>query len=213
MNKKVLIIGLIIVFAGAVGYLVLINQSSPLAKLPTPPPVVTNSIQPENKISDTNSIETTNWKVFLNRAGWSIKYPNDWKISSCHSCSDPTDPNVFVDFFPPTKNSDDGWVQISHVADKPSNKSVDEWLTDLKHTLNLNPILKEEKITINNLPALKVRYRNLYAGGKESEGVYIVSGSETFEISFGGNKPGIMLENFGNYSIYTKMLSTFKVNP
>ncbi len=160
-----------------------------------------------------NSKETENWKVFSNRSGWSVKYPTDWKISSCQSCSDPTDPKVFVDFFPPTTNSsDEGWVQISRVVDKPANKNVDEWLTSLKSTLNLNPILKEEKITINNLPALKVRYRNPYAGGQESETVYVVSGSETFTVAFSGNKAGVILENFGNYNVYVQMLSTFNVS-
>ena len=161
----------------------------------------------------TNNGATANWKLFSNRSGWSIKYSADWRISSCQSCSDPTDPKVFVDFFPPVaNNSDEGWLQISHVADKPTNKNVDEWLAGLKTTLNLNPILKEEKITINNLPALKVRYRNPYAGSQESEAVYLVSGSQTFTIAFSGNKAGVILEKFGNYNVYLQMLSTFNVN-
>jgi len=212
MNQKLLLIVGVILLVGVVGYFGLIRQSLPSAKQPIPSPIIENSVQSNVKISDTNSNETKNWKVFSNRAGWSIKYPTDWKISSCQSCLDPTDPKVFVDFFPPTtNNSDEGWVQISHVANKPTNKSVDEWLTGLKTTLNLNPILKEEKITINNLPALKVRYRNPYAGGQESETVYLVSGSQTFTVAFSGNKAGVILEKFGNHNVYLQMLSTFNV--
>lgn len=62
--------------------------------------------------------ETAKWKVFSNRAGWSIDYPSDWKVTSCKSCSDPTDPKVFVDFFPAAeKDSDKGWLIVEHLAD------------------------------------------------------------------------------------------------
>ena len=213
MNKKLLIIIFVLFLIGVTGYFGLIKQSSPpTTKQPTSLPVVTHSTQ-NNKISNTNDSEIKDWKLFSNRSGWSIKHPADWKIGSCQNCSDPTDPKVFVDFFPrATNNSDEGWLQVSHVVDKPANKSIDEWLVGLKTTLNLNPILKEEKITINNLPALKVRYRNPYAGGQESETVYLVSGSQTFTVAFSGDKAGIILEKFGNYNVYLQMLSTFNVS-
>jgi hypothetical protein len=67
--------------------------------------------------------EGPTWKVFSNRAGWSIDYPSDWTISSCRSCKDPTAPEVFVDFSPPT-DSDSGWVMIEHLPDKPNNRAA-----------------------------------------------------------------------------------------
>ena len=151
------------------------------------------------------------WKVFSSRAGWSLHYPPDWRIGSCHNCPDPTAPNVFVDFFPPGETNSDGWVMVDRLADRPSGMSVKGWFTRLKQTANLNPRLKEQRINLNGLPALKVRYRNPHAGGQETESVYVVAGSRTFQINFGGDLPGRPLEDLGNYRIYRRMLGTFTV--
>lgn len=90
--------------------------------------------------------------------------------------------------------------------------SPDEWFAHIKQTNNLNPRIKEQRLTLNDLPALKVRYRNPSGGGQEIETVYVISDSRTFAISFSGNKPGLALEALGNYRIYLKMLSTFRIN-
>ena len=156
--------------------------------------------------------ESPTWKVFSNRSGWSVDYPSDWKVGSCRSCKDPTAPEVFVDFFPPM-GSDSGLVMIEQLADKPSGMAVDSWLEELKQTANLNPRLKEQRFTVHDLPALSVRYRNPYNGGEEMESVYVVSGTRTFGIQFDGEKPGISLEKFGNYSIFLQMVKSFRVKP
>lgn len=154
--------------------------------------------------------ETPRWKVFSNRAGWSIKYPGDWRIASCRFCEDPTAPHVFVDFFPPV-NTDSGWVMVEPLQDKPSGMALDGWFIEIKKTANLNPRLTEQRFILNDLPALKVRYRNLHEGGDEMEAVYVVSGSRTFAIKFAGDKPGLSLEKFGNYHTFLQMVGTFKV--
>lgn len=152
------------------------------------------------------------WRVFSNRAGWSIKYPADWKIASCRSCSDPTAPNVFVDFLPPG-DSDTGWVMIEHLRDKPPSTSLEAWFTEVKRTANLNPQIFEQRLKLGQLAALKVRYRNSSGGGLETEDVYVVSGSRTFSISFDGERPGVALERHENYPIYLEMVESFKVKP
>jgi hypothetical protein len=43
------------------------------------------------------------------------------------------------------------------------------------------------------------------------EDMYVVSGSRTFEISFGGAKPAVALEKLENYQIFLQMVDTFKV--
>ena len=154
--------------------------------------------------------ETPKWKLFSNRAGWSINYPADWKIESCKSCQDPTAPNVFVDFFP-SSNTDSGWVMVQPLADKPSGTTVDAWLTKISQTTNLNPQLAAQRLTLNDLPALKARYRNPNGGGHEMEQVYVVSSSRTFAITFDGDNPGHSLEEFGNYHIFLQMVESFKV--
>jgi hypothetical protein len=148
------------------------------------------------------------WKIFFNRAGWRISYPANWKIGSCRSCKEHTAPEVYVDFFPPTKIDSDGWVTVEHLASRPADSSVDTWLADLSKTANLNSPLSEERITLDGSPALKVRYRT--ATGEETEAVYVVVELETFEIHFGGQAPGVPLEKLGNYETYLKMLGTFE---
>lgn len=70
---------------------------------------------------------------------------------------------------------------VEPLADKPSGTSVDAWLTDISKGSNLNPHVHEQKLTLNDLPALKVRYRT--RDGEEMEAVYVASGSETFAVA------------------------------
>jgi hypothetical protein len=150
------------------------------------------------------------WNIFSNRSGWSVNYPKDWTIASCQSCPDPTAPKVFVNFYPP-KNVEGGSVTVESLGDRPSNMAVDEWLNELKKTANQNPQLKEERFTLNGLPALRVRYRNRSVGGTEIETVYVVARSKAFSIDFSAGGAGVALEESGTYSIYLKMVKTFKV--
>jgi hypothetical protein len=161
----------------------------------------------------TGQTDASKWKTFSNRAGWSIDYPADWKISSCHACPDPAEADVFVNFFPPTpREFDKGSLMIVPLVDKPAGKGTEEWFSEVKKTHNLNTQIKEESLTLNNLPALKVRYRNPSGLGYEMETTYVISNSKTFAISFQGGKPGSILETLGNYPIYLRMLSTFRIN-
>ena len=107
------------------------------------------------------------------------------------------------------RDSDEGWLMIEHLMDKPATKSVDDWLAEVKRTDNLNPQIKEEKSALNGLPALQVRYRNPSGNGHEMETVYVICGLKTFAISFQG-KENSGIESLRNYGIYRKMLSTFK---
>jgi hypothetical protein len=142
-------------------------------------------------------LDTSKWKVFSNRAGWSIKHPSDWKIGSCNSCSDPTDPDVFVSLYHPSNHA---LMMIQHLTDKPKNQTVRQWLDDLKSTANLNPRISEEWLTFDGQPALKVITSNPDA--TQSENLYIVYGDRTFYLSFERNTP--------SDAIFRQMLSTFR---
>jgi hypothetical protein len=116
---------------------------------------------------------------------------------------------VFVDFFPPKNETVEGWVMVEPLADKPSNTSVDAWLAYISGRANLNPHIREKKLTLNGQPALKVRYHT--ADGEEVAAVYVVAGSDTFSVTFSGEKPGAPLEEFGNFVTYLRMPETFRV--
>jgi hypothetical protein len=135
------------------------------------------------------------WKHFKNRAGWNIEYPSDWKTGSCHSCPDTSAPNVFVTFLPPVDSTNGGSVMVSPLRDKPNNISLDSWFRDIEAKANLNLRIREQRFTLNGLPAARARYRNDAAGGIEMEEVYILSGSRTFSISFDSDRPGKPLDS------------------
>jgi hypothetical protein len=156
------------------------------------------------------------WKLFKSRGGWSISYPKQWEISSCRSCKDPTAPGVFVDFFPPGMRTDEGWVMVGPLQDKPSGMTTDDdWLGKISKTNNVNKQIAEEKVRLNRIPALKVRYRT--ENREEMESVYLAVGSRTFVVNFtsdlSANRSGVPLESFPNYRCYLKMLDTLRVTP
>lgn len=147
--------------------------------------------------SASQPVNTSRWRTFTNRAGWSIKYPNKWRIASCRSCSDPTDPKVFVTFENPSTKE---LIMIEHLADKPPDQNAEQWLNSIKTATNLNPPVSEDWILIDGTRSLKVINRN--PDSSESENVYTVRGSQTFAIRAKLNTP--------SYALYEKMLSTLK---
>jgi hypothetical protein len=149
------------------------------------------------------------WTHFVSRAGWQIQYPSNWTTGSCNSCADTRAPRVYVDFFPPRALANDGFVMVSPLANRPSGISLDAWLSRIESSANLNPEKSRLRLTLNGMPALKVRYL-LAASGYEMEEVYIVSGSQTFSISFSGGRPG-QLENLSNFGVYKRMVESFEL--
>ena len=144
------------------------------------------------------------WKTFTNRAGWSIQYPANWTVGSCHSCSDPAEGNVFVTFWDPARPGDS--VMIEHLASKPADKSSSQWLQELKR--NPNAQTAEEALVIDGMPALKVRYK--HPTGREFEMVYVVRNSDTFEITIHDDNDAERIQDMSIYPIYQHVLSTFK---
>jgi len=143
------------------------------------------------------------WKTFTNRAGWSIQYPANWRVGSCHSCTDPAEGNVFVTFSNPDRATDS--VMIEHLRAKPADKDASQWLQELGKR---NTRTGTEELLIDGMPALKVRNRNLT--GRESESVYVIRDSATFEITIYDDNVGERIQDMSIYPIYQHMLSTFR---
>ena len=139
-----------------------------------------------------------------------MRHPADWKIGSCNSCKDPRESGIYVDFLSP--ETQQGWVMVEPLAEKPSNANANAWLAQVATTANVNPHLDEQRLKLDNQPALRVRYRT--SSGQQMEAVYVVSGSKTFKIEFSGDlsEQGTVapLETLGNYQTYLKMLGTFE---
>jgi|GEM_PF-7068072 len=150
------------------------------------------------------------WKTFENRRGWSISYPSDWRISSCRACSDPTDPDVFAEFTSPSWET----VMILPIFEpKAASESIDSWLSNLgKNGPGPDYFFKRilyERWTLNGMPALHERYRDL--DQMELDENYILTACGTFKIGFSIIKPG-KIQYSPNYHSYLHMLHSFTIN-
>jgi hypothetical protein len=143
--------------------------------------------------------DVSKWASFVNRAGWSIKYPSNFRVGSCRQCPDPASPNVFVTFSDPSTAES---IMIERLADKPADQTVDKWLQESSHDTVANLRVNDEWIYLDGMPALKVKNRKPDSG--ESESVYIVNGSKTFAIRASSTQT----RSF--YLLYRQMLSTFR---
>jgi PsbP-like protein len=153
--------------------------------------------------------ETTHWKTFSSKEGWSIQYPSDWQVGSCVDCGDDLSDNIsgFITFDPP-QNSQQGRITISPVENKPSTESNNRYFQELATTLNLKTISEESPVTLANSPALQVDYSILQGGSVET--TYLIQGSHAFEIEFSGD--GSDIKTLGNYPTYQKIIATFRFN-
>jgi hypothetical protein len=159
--------------------------------------------------------QTEKWKSFSNRAGWTITYPPDWHIDICKSCPDPKDPEAYVNFVPPAeKDSEQGWLKVERLGGRPPGMGIDDWFADIKQSENLIPEEdKDLRITLNDLPALKVRFHNPKDADNEIEVVYVLNALQTYSLTFSATKPNSSVESLKNYPLYQRMLASFKARP
>jgi hypothetical protein len=146
--------------------------------------------------------DISRWKTFASRAGWSIRYPPDWRISSCRQCTDPTGPGVFVFF---STASGEVHVMLDPLADKSAKRSTRQWLNQVQRATVLNPVLSKRWMFIDGVPALKVV--NGTSDSDRTENIYLAHGAKTLAIRFSdiGDAP--------MRSICQQMLSTFRLSP
>ena len=142
------------------------------------------------------------WQSFTSRAGWSVKYPPFWTVSSCTSCPDPTDPRVFVSLSGPSPHG--GHVMIDHLTDVPRGSDVEEWLSDISRRVNLNRHITDERTAVDGRPALRVRYQHI--DGTQGESLFIVDSPRTFYISF---TRAWREEDDEFYTVHRQIVSTF----
>jgi len=75
---NVVLIGIIVVLIGVVGYFAFVKKSEPVAQQTTPPPTTTQTPTPQQP-SPTPINETASWKTYKNDTySFEVKYPSDW---------------------------------------------------------------------------------------------------------------------------------------
>jgi hypothetical protein len=153
----------------------------------------------QRNVPRSQTVNVSRWRTFANKSGWTIKYPPDWRVGSCRQCPDPTEPNVSVTFYNPATR--ELLIMIEHLADKPPIQTVEQWLNDVKAATVLDPIVREEWISLSGMRALKVINRP--PESTKSENIYLVHGSKTFAIRAYPRR--------SSYPVYQRMLATFSL--
>ena len=165
--------------------------------------LVTIGLLPLNSVSNSHGASPPKdgkWRVFLNRAGWKISFPPQWRVGSCHQCSDLTDPDALVTFVEPSTKA---VVMIEHLADKPADKDDEQWLKEVSRDTVLNSQISEKWIVLDHQKALKVINGN--AGSASSENIYVLYRQKTFAIRTS--------QGTSSYAICHRIISTFTLAP
>lgn len=115
--------------------------------------------------------DISRWRSFTSKGGWTVRYPPNWKISSCANCTGLTVEHIFVMFSDPSSSKEHVWVE--QFIDKPAAQSVDNWLRDLSQDTNLNTRLGRESISLDGRTALRVKYT-------ATDDIYVVNGPKSF---------------------------------
>jgi hypothetical protein len=92
-----------------------------------------------------------------------------------------------------------------HLIDKPATVTANTWIDELKNR-NPNRQLLQESIVLHGIRARRVLYLN--EDRTETDVVYVVHGSRTFQISLNGFSPEQRVRNLPYYEIYQQMLLT-----
>lgn len=144
------------------------------------------------------SSRVSQWRLFISRAGWSLRYPPQALPTGCRQCADLTAPDVAVFF----SFGGDG-VMIEPLADKPPDHALADWLKAVARDTVLVPVINDEWIEVDGIRALKVRNGG---AGRASDNIYFVHGLKTFAV----RSPDVQSKN---YRLYLEILGTFHFSP
>lgn len=144
------------------------------------------------------AVEKSHWKTFTSRGGWSIRYPENWQVLSCHTCTDPTEAGLFVIFYDPedTKHG----LMVDPIVDRAAGQNEKAWFDSVKTTANLNPIVEEASMKVDGRPARRVLYQ--HKDGSQADDIYVLNGSHGYQI-------GDMDRVQPAYPVYQQMLASF----
>lgn len=188
-----ILIGLLLLtLVGIGGYFFVKNQTNQsIVVIPTVIPSIPSV--PTQVVLD----EATNWKTYTNtKYGYSLKYPSDYNIESCHYCTDLPKMEMISIFYALATNNSQGYGFISINIIYPS----------------LEDIRKLNKITIgNNLEAYTETKKSFEY---ESKYIYFLNGSNVISISYSGigssSNINVPLSSLKDYAIFNQILSTLR---
>lgn len=216
INRKgftniVLIITVVVLLVGTVGYFTFINKSEPIAQqstptqaIPTPTPATTFT-----STSSTPTESTEDWKTYRNEQyGIELKYPGDWTTESS------SDPETFAIFNSPENHKislDIRARKIRKIEDYSYAEDVQigYYINDIQWPPQNNPPVSNLKKSIlagyeSYIMTISSK-RNIYTTSVDRYTVMVKKGSGIFVIQFGHKAK---LSDLSQKE--SKILSTFK---
>lgn len=132
--------------------------------------------------SNASESHSSSWKTFRNRDGWSILYPAQWTIRSCHACPDPTDSGVYAVFTPP-KSTPSITVSV-YPDDRYMDLARDARFRELETRLRPANVkqLRVTDFVLNGLPARTILYQSDAGSTYQSELTIIAAPNRSYEI-------------------------------
>jgi len=152
MNQKgfanIILVVVIVILVGAVGYFAFVKKSEPIAQQPTPTPTQTTTLT-KTPISPTPTPDkTTNLKTYTNNLyGYQIKYPKDWTVATSGSTT--------VGFRAPgTKPQPGDFVADVYMVFETS--TIQNIVNATGSQFPDRKVIREDVTIGNNVPALKL---------------------------------------------------------
>ena len=195
MNNKgftnIILIVLVVVFAGIAGYFALVKKQEPVAQQTTTPPPATTKTSTPPAATPTPVDEIANWKIYHNeKYAFEVKYPptfevrEEWKVyPETRGDSLP----IYVDFFSPNKESFQLGV-FSVAAGAPLDQAT-HWIQNLEGVLRIK---SQMNFTVSGTPARKIKAEQLsFSEGEGNttfdpprprEEVFFVRGNQSYLI-------------------------------
>ncbi len=195
MNQKgfanIILVVVIVVLLGTVGYFAFVKKSEPIAQQPTPTPAASQTKTPTPPTSTpTPKDETANWKTITNASlGFSIKYPNGWKAETTSLSTTLTNLSDSEQII---------MVELNSTNANPNQLSINEWLKTQQWP-DPKPISEQFK-SIANVGGVNAVEQSTTGT------VYFTRGTNVFVVSNGISFTRKVVDE----KLFLQILSTFK---
>ena len=212
MNQKgfanIILVVVIVMLVGAVGYFAFVKKSEPVAQQPTPTPTqVTNTPKSSPTPTTTPADPTANWKTYTNtQHGIEFKYPNNWEIDAADTNKGQADSflDVHLTNYKVADRADcSKFIGMEIQAFHPIEGSFDTFVKSQVNTGGMGPSGNLTPIIIGGHTAYKVDNSG-WDGGCGGPGYFIKASSTKYMYIFSGRGKET------DQKIIDQILATFK---
>ena len=183
MNKKVVIIGLALIFIGVTSYIIFTKRMEPIVASPLSKEVIGTKDQvvvPQtiNVVNDKQNVS-----IYQSEYGtFKLQYPTTWVWQNSPSN---TKVAQSVGFEPPNKHNNDIVIYISY-QDKNNLQQNERTLEEIKKSfIEKYPDITIENIVLSGISGYKLTFTNNIGGiTKKFESIYIINQENLYNLAY-----------------------------